>query len=335
MFSDKKYHFVFFKDIFDNPLKDSLRALKTYQGFHLVGIDGDEYSLSATGDALDQGYRGRHVSGDKETYYPRMYVVKAVHLLSGFVCGFHHSHICNEILGALDILRTLPKKVIAIYDRFYLSKALLQAHRVHGSYFICRCKVGGTFKEIIHFAASYKRAKDVILDGVNVRLIKIKISKTGKDLIFATNLPKENWSRKKIEEIYQLRWECETSNRDHSLSMNMEAFHSKSVNGVLQELYASFLLNNILRLEAHENGGFEISPNTPFTKKTNFKLLVEMSFDWLKKLWFGKIEEFVNLIRTLVTKNISKRKRLSRSYERECKNCKKSYKNNSLVLMRA
>ena len=92
-------------------------------------------ALVPQGMLIDQGYRGRHVSGDKETYYPRMYVVKADTFTVWFVCGFHHSHICNEILGALDILRTLPKKVIAIYDRFYLSKALLQAHRVHGSYF--------------------------------------------------------------------------------------------------------------------------------------------------------------------------------------------------------
>ena len=331
----QKISFSFFKNIFDNHFKNSWGLLKSYQGFHLVGIDGDEYSLSATGDALAQEYRGRDVHGDKETYYPRMYAVKAIHLLSGVVCGFHHSKINDEISGALEILENLPKKTIAVYDRFYLSKRLLQAHKDHGSHFIFRCKTGATFKEIIDFSASSKRAMDVVLEGINIRLIKIKIPGTKKDLIFATNLPKENWSKKKIEEIYQLRWECETSNRDHTLSMNMEAFHSKSINGVLQELYVSFLLNNILRLEAHENGGFEINPDTPITRKTNFKLLVEMSFDWLKKLWFEKIEGFVSLMKTLVTKNISKRKRLSRSYERAFKNGIKRHKNRSLVKKRA
>ena len=146
------------------------------------------------------------------------------------------------------------------------------------------------------------RTADVVLDGVSVRLIKIKNPKTGKDLVFATNLPKKNWSKKKIEQIYQLRWECETSNRDHTLSINMESLHSKSINGVLQELYASFILNNMLRLEAHENGGFEVSPDTPITKKVNFKFLVEMSFDWLEKIWFEKIEEFVNLMKILLQK---------------------------------
>ncbi len=200
--------------------------------------------------------------------------------------------------------------------------------------FIFRCKVGSTFKEIVNFAASHMRTADVVLDGVSVRLIKIKNPKTGKDLVFATNLPKKNWSKKKIEQIYQLRWECETSNRDHTLSINMESLHSKSINGVLQELYASFILNNMLRLEAHENGGFEVSPDTPITKKVNFKFLVEMSFDWLEKIWFEKIEEFVNLMKNLVTKNISKRKRMSRWYEREIKGCRKSYKNSALVVRR-
>ena len=330
----QKISFYFFKDIFDNHLKDSWGALKTYQGFHLVGIDGDEYSLSATGDALEQGYRGRGAPEDKETYYPRMYVVKAIHLLSGVICGFYHANTCNEILGALGILENLPQKIIAVYDRLYLSKDLLQAHQVHGSYFIFRCKVGSTFKEIVNFAASHMRTADVVLDGVSVRLIKIKNPKTGKDLVFATNLPKKNWSKKKIEQIYQLRWECETSNRDHTLSINMESLHSKSINGVLQELYASFILNNMLRLEAHENGGFEVSPDTPITKKVNFKFLVEMSFDWLEKIWFEKIEEFVNLMKNLVTKNISKRKRMSRWYEREIKGCRKSYKNSALVVRR-
>ena len=114
----------------------------------------------------------------------------------------------------------------------------------------------------------------------------------------------------------------------------MESLHSKSINGVLQELYASFILNNMLRLEAHENGGFEVSPDTPITKKVNFKFLVEMSFDWLEKIWFEKIEEFVNLMKNLVTKNISKRKRMSRWYEREIKGCRKSYKNSALVVRR-
>ena len=331
----QKISFSFFKNIFDNHLKDSFGSLKTYQGFHLIGLDGDEYSLNATGDALKEGYLGRNVHGDKETYNPRMYVVKAVHLLSGVICGFHHSHTCGEILGALEILEKLPKKIIATYDRLYLSKGLLQAHQAHGSYFICRCKVGATFKEIINFAASPRRATDVVLDGVSVRLIKTKNPKTGEDLIFATNLPKKNWSKKKISKIYQLRWECETSNRDHALSLDMEAFHSKSVNGVLQELYASLLLNNILRLEAHKNGGFDINPDISTIQKTNFKFLVEMSFRWLKELWFGKIKNFTDIMRGLVTRNISKRKRLSRAYEREVKSCGKSYKKNSLVSRRA
>ena len=331
----QKILFSFFKDIFDTHLKDSWKGLKTYQGFHLVGIDGDEYDLSATGDALKKGYRGRNVHGGKETYNPRMYVVKAEHLLSGVICGFHHSRTCDENLGALEILGNLPQKIIATYDRLYLSKDLLQAHKVHGSYFICRCKVGATFKEIINFVASPKRATDVVLGGVSVRLIKMKNPKTGKDLIFATNLPKKNWSKKKISKIYQLRWECETSNRDHALSLDMEAFHSKSVNGVLQELYASLLLNNILRLEAHKNGGFDINPDISTIKKTNFKFLVEMSFRWLKELWFGRIKEFIDIMRGLVTRNISKRKRLSRAYEREIKSCGKPYKKNSLVARRS
>ena len=39
-------------------------------------------------------------------------------------------------------------------------------------------KWGATFKEIINFAASPRRATDVVLDGVSVRLIKIKNPKT-------------------------------------------------------------------------------------------------------------------------------------------------------------
>ncbi len=131
----QKYPFIFLKISSTIDLKDSWGALKTYEGFHLVGIDGDEYSLSATGDALEQGYRGRGAPEDKETYYPRMYVVKAIHLLSGVICGFYHANTCNEILGALGILENLPQKIIAVYDRLYLSKDLLQAHQVHGSYF--------------------------------------------------------------------------------------------------------------------------------------------------------------------------------------------------------
>ena len=69
-----------------------------------------------------------------------MYAVKAVHLLSGLVCGIYQSKCCDEILGALKILSDLPENTLAVYDRFYFSKRLLKAHLDHGSYFICRCK---------------------------------------------------------------------------------------------------------------------------------------------------------------------------------------------------
>jgi hypothetical protein len=330
----KKISFNFFKNIFDKLLSDYWGKLNTYQGLHIIGIDGDEFSLSATGDALDEGYRGRATKDNKETYYPRMFVVKAVLLMSGVVCGFHYSKSLDEITGALEILQSLPKKILAVYDRFYFSKRLIEGHETHGSYFICRCKTGGTFIEIVKFAQSLKRSMDIVLHDVPIRLVKIKNPQTKKDFIFATNLPKSAWGRKQIEEIYQLRWECETVNRDQGLSMKMESFHSKDINGILQELYSSLIIHNILRIEAYENGGFKVNPDTKETKKTNFKLLIEMSVQWLNKLWEEKIEEFIEFFKDIVVKNISKRKRLSRWYEREFKNFAKSYKNSSLVSRR-
>lgn len=330
-----KISFIFFKNIFETHLTNSWDTLKTYQGLHFVGIDGDEYSLSATGDAIDCGYKGRAVKDDRETYYPRMYAVKAVHLLSGLVCGFYQSKYYNEIAGASSILKLLPKNILAVYDRFYLSKKILEGHLTHQSYFICRCKTGSTFKEITNFVTSKNRVTLTIINGVQVRLIKIKNPRSNKDLIFATNLPNKGWGRKKIEEIYQIRWESEVNNRDQALSMNMESFHSKNINGILQELYSSLFLHNILRLEAFKNGGYEISPDTTQTKKTNFKLLVEMSFDWLRCLWLEQVKKFKRTMKTLVVNNIVGRKRFSRQYSREIKYNSKPFKNASLVPRRS
>ena len=85
-------------------------------------------------------------------------------------------------------------------------------------------------------------AKNVTICGVKMRLIKTYISEKDEPIAIATNLLNRDFTDKELGEIYTRRWSSETANRDATVFEALDAFHARSYNGILQEIFACLIL---------------------------------------------------------------------------------------------
>ncbi|MBF0536907.1 MAG: hypothetical protein HQL03_01495 [Nitrospirae bacterium] len=56
------------------------------------------------------------------------------------------------------------------------------------------------------------------------------------------------YNKKEIIDLYFKRWAIEGGYRDEKVSLEIEKFHSKTVNGIMQELYAIMIMSVIARV---------------------------------------------------------------------------------------
>ncbi len=66
--------YLFFKDIFESLITDYEPLRKTFHGFYIYAIDGDQLALSRSKDLLKEGYCGYPCPNEMETHFLRMYL---------------------------------------------------------------------------------------------------------------------------------------------------------------------------------------------------------------------------------------------------------------------
>jgi hypothetical protein len=170
----------------------------------------------------------------------------------------------NEREEAKKLLDFLPEWCVCLFDRGYpsydfVAELLLQPTR----YFIMRCPAASTFSAVKDFIASKKQSdliylipssgqfakklskkKQRALKAIQLRIILLN-HPDGKSVLL-TNLPeKKEFSDAEIINLYYRRWAVENHYRDEKYSFLVENFHSKSVDGIQQELFA-ILINAVL-----------------------------------------------------------------------------------------
>lgn len=272
-----KISFTFFREKFEKLIVNHDPYRKTWRKLRVYGTDGDQYRLPASQDVLDAGYRGYPCKDEQETHYPRMYVVHCCDLISGVTKEFRYSNKNEEIQFALEIATTLESKSVTLYDRLFFSRALSAAHGASKSYYFARCKSGETvLAEIQEFEKSKSKKKSVIIDEREVTFLKIRNPKSEEVSIFATNLPPKYLKKKKVKELYCLRWGVETVHRDLSETMKIENWHSTKINGIQQEIYAMLWATNQARIQIARviKKRESISPENRVYASINFKAVM-------------------------------------------------------------
>ena len=325
--------FEFFKEQTDDLITKYEPHRRTWRDLRVYATDGDQYELPRTEDILDQGYRGYPCADDKETHYPRMYVVHCYDVLGGVTKTFRYSSQNEEMYNAMEIAVGLEQKSLTLYDRLFFCKDLVRAHQGSGSYFVARLKEDGLIlPEIIEFAKGSKRNFSFEFEGTMIHLIKVVNPRTGEGALFATNLERSRFRNKEINDLYALRWEVETANRDMTHTLKMEQWHSHFLNGILQEIYTVLWLMNQARVQMAQALRKRCTLDRLFTyAKSNFKLIVDFILDSLEDLTMKKYRRIGRRLKHLLKISVEHRKRRSRSYPRQVKKSRKIYPSASII----
>jgi hypothetical protein len=314
-----KVSHTFFSDRFEELNKTILPNRRTFRGLHVYAIDGQESSIPLSDEILEAGFRGRSRVDKKETYYPRIYMSQIFDVVNEVIVGVTHSCCRNENRDALILFHKAEKNSVIIYDRAYACSALLDAHCNKGSYFVIRCRSGGTFKEIIQFYKSSKMETTWNYKGLKIRLFKVKNPKGKGFLVLATNLP-GSWGNREIGQLYFRRWGIETSFRD-AAQQAMGHWHSKSVNGLIQELFVRLWLLNYARLQLMMES--KTNPQDwlkPKYTKANLKLLVELMIEGVPLVLRRRFKMIIDRIDDLIRRTLQTRTHFKRKYQRVLKN---------------
>jgi hypothetical protein len=328
----KRVSWKFFHDLtflFLNKVSDERSK---YHGFYVYATDGFETEIPRSNDILKAGFSGRSLGSIRQTYYPRMYMVHSWDVINGITKDIYLQTTNEEIKGALDIIPRLEKNSISLYDRLYFCERILKAHTKAENYFIARVKTEGGHKEIVEFAAnSALRVKVVEINKIKVKLFKIVNKKTNQMMVLATNLFFDWVDHNTMYKLYITRWEVETSFKDFVMSMKIEDFHAKDINGVLQEIYARLWLMNFTRILIMKSCRVHLNPEERTYRKPNYKILYSWVSDNLKKIFDGLTHLWNEFVET-ISITMEKRKRRSRRYPRELKYSGKMYPRNSTIV---
>jgi hypothetical protein len=321
---------LFFKDILGGLLLDFEKKRLTYQGLKIYGIDGWQVHLPRTDDISVAGYNGRAVSKYRESYMPRMYMVHAYDVLSGVTKDLREAPYLDELHGAKNMVKNFERNSLTLYDRLYISTGMIVAHKKAGNYFLMRAH-RSSFKEVRRFYRSKKQKSTFVVEGVLIQMFKIENPKTGAVDVYITNLPKMKWlTPDVVRRLYRLRWEVENSFRDLAETMKLQQWHSKTINGIRQELYATFWLMNFVKIQMNKCEKRTKVVLSDVYLKPNFKLainFVKSKFSKIIRKSRGVLKELV----VVLDMSTEKREHESRSYPRELKTPDSPYPRNNTI----
>ncbi len=326
-----KVSYKFFEEFFTNDFERLNPRRKKFNGFYIYAIDGDQYNLPASTDVIKNGYRGWPLRKRQETHYPKMYVAQAYDVVNGLVRKFSYSTAQDESHLAREIVQDFESNSVTIYDRLHSGYNTVFAHTEANNHFIVRARTSGpgVQKDIKKFCNSKKRSESILLYPVSerrlkpplaVRLVKEKNPRSGEELVFMTSLSEAEFSDNQIAKLYQRRWEIEGSFRDQTATLKVEQWHSKKLNGILQEIFAMLWLKNAARAECLRAEKINVKNwlDHEYTK-SNFKLCVVIMIENLELLLMNKLTLFRKILLHWLSRSLEKRKHLSRNYPRVIK----------------
>jgi hypothetical protein len=321
---------TFFQEILSTLLAKLESSRRQFKGLRIYAIDGQQLTLPRTADIVKEGFHGRAVSHYRESYLPKAYFTHCYDLLSGLTKDFRFSHRLNEHRDAREMVPGLEENSLTIYDRLYWSAALVKEHMKGKNFFLIRARRAGVPKEITQFFSKRKKFASFQFKGKTLYLIKLRNKETQRYDVFVTNLPRAFISFEKIQNLYRLRWEVETSFRDLTSTLTMEEWHSKSLNGILQELYTALWLVNFTKSQINF---FEKKPQNPLKEKysrPNFKLALSYVAKELAR-FLQKIKWVYDRLNELIKKSTERRVHLKRAYPRQIRSPASPYKYNNTV----
>ena len=242
-----------------------------WHGMSVYATDGSRYTLPATKEIREEFDPKSGLGNPGKGHFPiclvsTLYDVFRRLPIARTVVGIPQANEREEAKKLLPFILN-PAKSVWLFDRGYPSFDLIcYLIKNFPGYFIFRCPAANSFAAVAAFIKSGKKEAVIWLTPSNNYLSKIKpsmrkdcrpiqlriiklLSPDGKVSVILTNLKnKKEFSAKEIIALYFRRWQIETYYRDEKLVLEIEKFHAKTVNGILQELYAIMIMSIISRV---------------------------------------------------------------------------------------
>lgn len=239
-----------------------------WHGMSVFATDGSKFNLPATEEIREKFDPESGLEYIGKGHFPQC-------LVSTLYDVFRRIPIARTVVGikeasereeAKKLLPFVPPNSVWLFDRGYPSYDLI-LYLLNNSpgYFLFRCPAHSTFPAVEAFIKS-KKQEDIIwitpsnnflkripakkrknCKAIKLRVVKL-ISPDGTISVLLTNLyDRKEFPESDIIELYFRRWEIEGYYRDEKVVMEIEKFHSKTVNGILQELFAVMIMSVISR----------------------------------------------------------------------------------------
>ncbi len=254
---------------------------------HIVRIaDGSKIRLPNSVELGERFATPNTVAGPG--FYPQAWLVTLVNSTSGqpiaAKVGCHKE--CSErdlMLGLLDDCRI--NDIILLDRGLGGARVYLECYK-RGIFFVHRVKTTGdrTALYIQDFLESKMQSKLYAVDAEQedgetvmlwIRLIKGPRDSEGKRIVFATNLLDDaKYSNAALRELYRKRWAVETAYDRIKNLFQLEKFHARSYNGIMQEIFANLLVMSLsaaVDVQAAINLGIDREEMAP-----NFKAVVHV-----------------------------------------------------------
>ena len=234
-----------------------------YQGHITRAVDGTQLTLPHSEDILDLFEQRQSKAG--LGHYPGALMVTAINVFTGQCKA---ARVVNHICSERDQLKSMieldfARGDLTLLDRGFGGDQMFLCFDDHEQFYLCRMRASGD--RLAHylqdFIASRKKSRVVrqtVLRAdtgekveIQIRLIRGPKDNEGKRIILATNFSdSKRYSRNSLLKLYRSRWVVETMYGRVKNLLKLESFHSKSVNGVMQEIYANLLVISLTALIA-------------------------------------------------------------------------------------
>lgn len=243
----------------------------TWHGRNVFGIDGSKYNLPATQELREAFDPESGLEHQGKGHYPQCLVSTVYDVfrqlpVARTVKPIAEGNEREEAEAMLEALPLLP--LLLLFDRGYPSYKLVKCLLEHElePEFVFRCPASSTFPTVEKFVRSGKREDVIYIDATDsykrnrshldrhhapslrLRIVRLD-SPDGTVSVLLTNLfDKAEFPVESIIELYFRRWKIEEHYRNEKTYIDIERFHSKTENGILQEMFAVLVMCVIARI---------------------------------------------------------------------------------------
>jgi len=266
----KKVHWQFFQDLLRKVVDvaydlwpESTKYL--WCGMSVFAVDGSMYSLPSTPELRQEFDPESGIHNPGKGHYPQCLVSTVYDVFRRLptartVTTIHGS----ERQEAKNLLPFIPSNSVLLFDRGYPGYEFIKelVDNFTG-FFVCRCPSESTFPSVESFVKSGKQESIIWIDpsnkycrtlglkkkgpAIKLRVIKLRHA-DGTISVLLTNLFGRNkFTKDQITTLYFRRWEVESYYRDEKVVLEVIKFHSKTPNGIRQELFAVMIMSVISR----------------------------------------------------------------------------------------